>query len=79
MSWLPKDLYPPGSGIDSKLIEDIVMGDIIKHEIRRSEQVAAILTKVMLVAQQEEDASSSVCTVKTLTGFFVWMRHNYGN
>ncbi|KAM0274731.1 hypothetical protein ACHAPA_000835 [Fusarium lateritium] len=59
MSWLPKDLYPPGSGIDSKLIEDIVMGDIIKHEIRRSEQVAAILTKVMLVAQQEEDASSS--------------------
>ncbi|KAG5658306.1 hypothetical protein KAF25_010487 [Fusarium avenaceum] len=59
MSWLPKDLYPPGSGIDSKLIEDIVMGDIIKHEIRRSEQVAAILTKVMFVAQQEDDASSS--------------------
>ncbi|KAF4995812.1 hypothetical protein FGRMN_4874 [Fusarium graminum] len=59
MSWLPKDLYPPGSGIDSKRIEDLVMGDIIKQEIRRSEQVAAILTKVMLAAQQEDDASSS--------------------
>ncbi|KAM0350105.1 hypothetical protein ACHAPU_003268 [Fusarium lateritium] len=59
MSWLPKDFYPPGSGIDSKRIEDLVMGDIIKHEIRRSEQVAAILTKVMLAAQQEDDASSS--------------------
>ncbi|KAF4451793.1 hypothetical protein F53441_5268 [Fusarium austroafricanum] len=60
MSWLPKDLYPEGSGIESKLIEDIVVKDIIDSGLARRKQLdlAAVLT-VMLATEAAKDASSS--------------------
>nr|RBQ96802.1 hypothetical protein FVER53263_06283 [Fusarium verticillioides] len=60
MSWLPKNLYPEGSGIDSKTIEDIVVQDIIKHEMTRREQLdlATALT-VMLVAEAADETTTS--------------------
>ncbi|KAF4969597.1 hypothetical protein FSARC_3176 [Fusarium sarcochroum] len=60
MSWYPKDAYPEGSGITSQLIENIVIEDIIKQDIRASEraELAALLT-VMIAAQHEEEASTS--------------------
>ncbi|KAF5722771.1 hypothetical protein FMUND_2420 [Fusarium mundagurra] len=60
MSWLPKNLYPEGSGIDSKTIEDIVVQDIIKNEMTRREQLdlATALT-VMLVAEAADETTTS--------------------
>ncbi|KAJ4270188.1 hypothetical protein NW762_001864 [Fusarium torreyae] len=60
MSWYPKNPYPEGSGINSQLIENIVIEDIIKHDLRDSERadLAALLT-VMIAAQHEEEASTS--------------------
>ncbi|KAH7167689.1 hypothetical protein DER46DRAFT_603596 [Fusarium sp. MPI-SDFR-AT-0072] len=62
MSWYPKNVYPEGSGIDSKTIEDIVVQDIIKNDLTRSEQLdlATALT-VMLVAEAAEETTTSVC------------------
>ncbi|KAF4423799.1 hypothetical protein FACUT_10410 [Fusarium acutatum] len=60
MSWLPKNLYPEGSGIDSKTIEDIVVQDIIKNDLTRREQLdlATALT-VMLVAEAADETTTS--------------------
>ncbi|KAK2696717.1 hypothetical protein QWA68_004456 [Fusarium oxysporum] len=60
MSWYPKNVYPEGSGIDSKTIENIVVQDIIKNDLTRSEQLdlATALT-VMLVAEAAEETTTS--------------------
>jgi hypothetical protein len=62
MSWYPKNVYPEGSGLDSKTIENIVVQDIIKNDLTRSEQLdlATALT-VMLVAEAAEETTTSVC------------------